>query len=168
MNEESRSPRATRGGGSEARRAARGQRKAGKLPYIRRRLPVIDLLSQEAVEIIENNAEVILEEVGVEFRRDPESLRLWRGAGADVQGERVHIPRGLARALLRTASAACPGVSGVASQPWSLSRKYAYITSRWRLPGGMSIGSTAVPPEKCIAGATCASLMKFSRSSSVP
>jgi trimethylamine--corrinoid protein Co-methyltransferase len=95
--------RTHRGGGREARRAARAQRKAVKLPYIRRRLPVIDLLSSEAVEIIEHNAETILEEIGIEFRRDPESLRLWRDAGADVRGERVRIPRGMARSLLRTA-----------------------------------------------------------------
>ncbi|HEV7433071.1 MAG TPA: trimethylamine methyltransferase family protein [Steroidobacteraceae bacterium] len=103
MGEENRSAQVSRGGGREARRAARAQRKAVKLPYIRRRLPVIDLLSVEAVEVIEANAETILEEIGIEFRRDPESLRLWQGAGADVQGERVRIPRGLARALLKTA-----------------------------------------------------------------
>ena len=95
--------RTGRGGGREARRVARAQRKAVKLPYIRRRLPVVDLLSLEAVEIIEANAETILEEIGIEFRRDPESLRLWRTAGADVSGERVRIPRGMARQLLRTA-----------------------------------------------------------------
>ena len=47
MGEENRGAHATRGGGREARRAARAQRKAVKLPYIRRRLPVIDLLSVE-------------------------------------------------------------------------------------------------------------------------
>jgi trimethylamine--corrinoid protein Co-methyltransferase len=92
-----------RGPDREARRAARSQRGLGKLPYIRRRIPNVELLSTEAVEIIEANAETILEEIGIEFRRDPESLRLWRGAGADVRGERVRIPRGLARSLLRTA-----------------------------------------------------------------
>lgn len=95
--------RTGRGRGRDARRAARAHRKGEKLPYIRRRLPVIDLLSSEAVEIIEHNAETILEEIGIEFRRDPESLALWRGAGADVRGERVRIPRGMARSLLRTA-----------------------------------------------------------------
>jgi trimethylamine--corrinoid protein Co-methyltransferase len=95
--------RAGRGIGREQRREARARQKAAKLPYIRRRLPVIDLLSLEAIEIIEANAETILEEIGVEFRRDPESLRLWREAGADVRGERVRIPRGMARLLLRTA-----------------------------------------------------------------
>jgi trimethylamine---corrinoid protein Co-methyltransferase len=95
--------RTPRGLSRETRRVAREQAQAIKLPYIRRKLPTIDLLSSEAVEIIEANAETILEEIGVEFRRDPESLRLWREAGADVIGERVRIPRGLARQLLKTA-----------------------------------------------------------------
>lgn len=85
------------------RKRARARASAGKYPYIRRRLPPVDLLSSEAVEIIEANAETILEEIGVELRRDPESLRLWRQAGAEVKGERVHIPRGLARQLLKSA-----------------------------------------------------------------
>jgi len=94
--------RAPRAHTRETRRLAHARTQAEKLPYIRRRLPLVDLLSDEAVEIIEANAETILEEIGVEFRRDPESLRLWRDAGADVQGECVRIPRGLARRLLRT------------------------------------------------------------------
>ena len=92
----------TPGRGRESRRA-RARTALGKYPYIRRQLPPVELLSSEAVEIIEANAETILEEIGVEFRRDPESLELWRQAGADVKGERVHIPRGLARRLLKTA-----------------------------------------------------------------
>lgn len=103
MNDETVTERPQRGGSRETRRAARAKKKTVKLPYIRRKLPVTELLSLESIEIIEANAESILEEIGVEFRRDPESLRLWRGAGADVRGERVRIPRGLARQLLKTA-----------------------------------------------------------------
>jgi trimethylamine---corrinoid protein Co-methyltransferase len=95
--------RAARRGERERRRVQRAHRAAEKLPYIRRRIPNIELLHPEACELIEWNAETVLEEIGVEFRRDTESLRLWRDAGADVQGERVRIPRGLARSLLRTA-----------------------------------------------------------------
>src|SRR5690606_1295270 len=51
----------------------------------------------------EANADKLMEEVGVEYRGDPEALRLWRGAGADVRGERVYFPRGLCRELMRTA-----------------------------------------------------------------
>ena len=89
-----------RGGGREARRAARtGARPAG-VPYVTRRVPVYDVMSAEGLELVEHNAETILEEVGIEFRDDPEALALWRGAGADVDGERVRIPRGLARKLV--------------------------------------------------------------------
>ena len=88
--------------GRDSRRA-RAKSHAGQYPYIRRKLAPVELLSSEAVEIIEANAETILAEVGIEFRRDPESLRLWREAGADVQGERVHIPRGMARRLIALA-----------------------------------------------------------------
>ena len=70
------------------------------MPYVTRRVPVYDVMSAEGLELIEHNAETILEEVGVEFRDDPEALALWRGAGADVGGERVRIPRGLARKLV--------------------------------------------------------------------
>ena len=70
------------------------------MPYVTRRVPVYDVMSAEGLELIEHNAETILEEVGVEFRDDPEALALWRRAGADVGGERVRIPRGLARKLV--------------------------------------------------------------------
>ncbi|MCP5368562.1 MAG: trimethylamine methyltransferase family protein [Hyphomicrobiales bacterium] len=98
---------AARGGrrGRDARRAARESRGSVWAPFILRKVPVLDLLGDEAAEIIEANADTILEEIGIEFRGDPESLALWRGAGADVRDERVHIPRGLARKLLQTAPA---------------------------------------------------------------
>ena len=47
----------------------------------------------------------ILEEIGVDFRGDPEALALWREAGAEVSGERIRIPRELAMALLAFAPA---------------------------------------------------------------
>jgi trimethylamine--corrinoid protein Co-methyltransferase len=55
------------------------------------------MLSDEGAEIIENNAETILEEIGIEFKDDPEALDILREHGADVQGQRVHFPRGLCR-----------------------------------------------------------------------
>ena len=48
----------------------------------------------------------MLEEIGIEFRDDAEALDLWRQAGADVDGERVRMPRGMARTLLQTAPSA--------------------------------------------------------------
>ena len=89
-----------RGGGREARRAARAEAKPAIVPYVTRRVPVYDVMSVEGLELIEHNAETILEEIGIEFRGDPEALALWRDAGADVDGERVRIPRGLARKIV--------------------------------------------------------------------
>ena len=88
------------GGGREARRVARAEARPAIVPYVTRRVPVYDVMSAEGLDLIEHNAETILEEVGVEFRDDPEALALWRGAGADVDGQRVRIPRGLARKLV--------------------------------------------------------------------
>ncbi|CAN0512019.1 unnamed protein product, partial [Discosporangium mesarthrocarpum] len=86
--------------GRDARREARASNQSRHIPYISRNIPVTNLVSDEALEIIEANAETILEEIGLEFRDDPESLDLWKSVGADVQGERVHFPKGLCRQLL--------------------------------------------------------------------
>ncbi|NDD10546.1 MAG: trimethylamine methyltransferase, partial [Rhodobacteraceae bacterium] len=71
--------------------------------FIERNIPNFEFLSSEALEIIETNAEIVLEEIGVNFVNNPSALALWKDAGADVQGERVHIPRGLARKLCASA-----------------------------------------------------------------
>ena len=47
----------------------------------------------------------MLEEIGLDFHDDPDTLAIWKEAGADVRGERVHFPRGLCRTLLKTAPA---------------------------------------------------------------
>ena len=97
------SARRTRGGGGAARRAARSAVSFETARYIERNIPNFEVLTEEALEIIERNAETVLEEIGVNFPDNPEALALWRDAGADVQGERVRLPRGLARKLCATA-----------------------------------------------------------------
>jgi len=94
-----------RGGGGAARRAARSAVSFETAKYIERKIPNLEILNEEALEIIEANAELILEEVGVNFVENPTALQRWRDAGADVEGERVRIPRGLARQLCSTAPA---------------------------------------------------------------
>ena len=92
-----------RGGGGAARRAERSAVSVETAKYIEHNIPNLEVLNDEALEIIEKNAETILAEVGVNFVDNPEALELWKAAGADVQGERVRIPRGLARELCKTA-----------------------------------------------------------------
>lgn len=94
-----------RGGGGAARRAERTAVRIETAPGIVRAIPDFEILNTEALEIIEANAEIILEEIGVSFVENPHALKIWREAGADVQGERVHIPPGLARSLCATAPA---------------------------------------------------------------
>lgn len=92
-----------RGGGGAARRAERTSVSFETAKYIERNIPLFEVLNEEALQIIEENAEIILEEVGVNFVDNPAALDRWRDAGAEVTGERVRIPRGLARKLCATA-----------------------------------------------------------------
>jgi trimethylamine--corrinoid protein Co-methyltransferase len=97
--------RRARGGGGAARRAERSAVHFEVARYIERNIPNLEVLNAEAIEIIEANAETVLEEIGVNFTDNPGALKLWKDAGADVDGVRVRIPRGLARQLCATAPA---------------------------------------------------------------
>ena len=96
--------RRNRGGGREAKRAARAARSAVTIPYITRALPYYEVLDEQGLLTIERNADTILEEIGIDFRDDAEALTLWKAAGADVQGERVRFPRGLCRSLVQNSA----------------------------------------------------------------
>jgi trimethylamine--corrinoid protein Co-methyltransferase len=95
--------RRARGGGGAARRAERTAVSFECAKYIERNIPNFEVLTEEALQIIEANAETVLEEIGVAFVDNPAALDRWREAGADVTGERVRIPKGLARKLCATA-----------------------------------------------------------------
>ncbi|TRD16418.1 trimethylamine methyltransferase family protein [Palleronia caenipelagi] len=90
-------------GGGAARRAERTAVRFEAAKFIERQIPNLEILNDEALAIIEANAEILLEETGVVFSENPAALERWKNAGADVQGERVRIPRGLARQLCATA-----------------------------------------------------------------
>jgi len=101
--ESGRAERGRRGGGGAARRAERTGLRIESAPPIVRRIPAYEILDEEGLALIEANAERVLEEIGVNFVDNPGALARWRDAGADVRGERVHLPRGLARSLCATA-----------------------------------------------------------------
>jgi trimethylamine--corrinoid protein Co-methyltransferase len=101
MNEQT--GRRGRSGGGANRRAERTAISFETARFIQRNIPNFEILNEEALQIIEHNAETVLEEIGVNFVENPAALDRWRQAGADVKGERVHIPRGLARKLVSTA-----------------------------------------------------------------
>ena len=91
------------GGGAEARRQKRLGGATQQYKFITRRLAPFEVLSEEGLSLIEENAETILQEVGVNIVEDEETLALFKEAGADVSGERVRFPRGLLRSLVATA-----------------------------------------------------------------
>ncbi|MEM9146004.1 MAG: trimethylamine methyltransferase family protein [Pseudomonadota bacterium] len=95
--------RRSRGGGGAARRAERTATRHEVARFITRRIPDFEVLDAEALEIIEANAETVLEEIGVAFPENPGALARWHEAGAEIDGERVRLPRGLARQLCSTA-----------------------------------------------------------------
>ena len=90
-------------GGAGARRAARKRRKPVAAPVITRKIPIYEVLNEEALQTIERNAETVLEEIGVNFTDNSTGLNLWKKAGAEVDGDRLRLPRGLARQLASTA-----------------------------------------------------------------
>jgi trimethylamine--corrinoid protein Co-methyltransferase len=97
--------RRARGGGGAARRAERTAHRIEAARFIERRIPNLEILNAEAIEIIEANAETVLEEIGVRFPEQPAALARWKAAGAEVDGDRVRLPKGLARRLCATAPA---------------------------------------------------------------
>src|SRR5260370_32953644 len=106
---------ARRPSGREAKRASRAARAASSIPYITRKIPYYEVLTEEGLALMEHNADTILEEIGIDFRDDPEALEIWRAAGADVKGERVHFSRGICRSLIQRTSP--PGFTQPARNP---------------------------------------------------
>src|SRR5450755_152133 len=92
---------ARRPSGRDAKRAARTARAGASVPFIIRKIPYYEVLDEAGLALMEHNADTILEEIGIDFRDDPEALEIWKSAGADVKGERVHFARGMCRALVQ-------------------------------------------------------------------
>jgi trimethylamine--corrinoid protein Co-methyltransferase len=90
-----------RSGGRAARQATRLAAHAEHVPFLTRTLAPFEVLNEEGLATIEDNADTILQEVGLEFRGDEDALRLLREAGADVDGVRVRFPRGMCRSIVQ-------------------------------------------------------------------
>ena len=92
--------RRQRGAASERRERAAAAGPAAPA-YITRGLRPYEALDEAGLVRIEEAAETILSEIGIDFRNDPEVLELWRAAGADVDGERVRFERGMLRRIIQ-------------------------------------------------------------------
>jgi len=69
--------------------------------YITRKIPHYSILSDEDLSIIEENADTILEEIGIVFSEDQEALDILGAAGANIDGDRVRFPRGMCRKIIQ-------------------------------------------------------------------
>ena len=93
--------RSRRGGGREGRKAMRAASHGSPEAFLTRTMKPFELVSEEGLEILEHNADTILEEVGVEIRDYPSAVERFRDAGADIDGDRVRFPRGMARQIVQ-------------------------------------------------------------------
>ena len=149
MNEQSapETPQTSRRGGRAARRAERAQAdveaQASAPAYVTRKIPLTELCSDKGLGIIEANAETILEEIGIDFKDDEEVLQIWKDAGADVDGERVRFPKGLARSLLATAPAQFTQVARTLFSRRSTARRLSMIWTAAGVTGPLRISRTS-------------------------
>ena len=90
-----------RGGGRAARRSIRTAAPEASAPFLERKLLPVEVLDEEALVRIEDNAEIILSEIGIAFQDFPDALELWRSVGAEIEGDLVKVPKGLCRQLVQ-------------------------------------------------------------------
>ena len=123
---------AGKGRGAGRRRGGRGRvrPKAVAPAFIKRQIPFYEFLGEEGLVKLEQQADWIIQEIGLEFRDDPKALEIWKAGGADVKGTRVRLERGRARELCSTA-------------PSVLNRKSPQLGSR----PGMSIWAVSMLPD---------------------
>jgi trimethylamine--corrinoid protein Co-methyltransferase len=92
--------RRRRTGGRAGRQATRKAAAPAEQPFLKRALKPFELMSEEGLTILEQNADTILEQVGIDFKEYPTALKLLSNAGADVDGERVRFPPGMCRQIV--------------------------------------------------------------------
>ena len=72
-------------GGADARRTMRGSTEVKQAGYIRSKMKLYEPFSDDQLELIERNAETVLQETGIDFYEDEEAVEMWRAVGADVK-----------------------------------------------------------------------------------
>ena len=101
MSEEEPRRRGRSGGGRAGRQAARAASNAVTVPYLERKMKPVSMLDEEGLVQLEENAEIILSEVGIQFNEYPSALKVLADAGCRIDGEMVYFPKGLARKIVQ-------------------------------------------------------------------
>lgn len=90
-----------RSGGRAARQAARAAAFAESRPYLTRSLEPHEVLNEEGLATIEELADRLLAEVGLDIVDYPEALAIFADHGAEVEGNRVRFPAGMCRRIIQ-------------------------------------------------------------------
>src|SRR5690606_36160448 len=98
------SPRGRRSGGRAGRQAARAATFAESQPFLTRKIAPYEVLDDEGLSIIEEHADRLLEQVGIEIVDFPEALEIFAAHGADVDGTRVRFAPGLCRQIIQASA----------------------------------------------------------------
>ena len=93
-----------RGGGRAARQTTRNTSNAQREAFLTRLIKPYELVSDEGLELLEQNADTILDEIGVEIRDYPSAIERFKKAGAIVDGTRVRFPRGMCRSIIQASA----------------------------------------------------------------
>ncbi|WP_424947519.1 trimethylamine methyltransferase family protein [Candidatus Spongiihabitans sp.] len=99
------SQRAKKRGGRRSRQQVEKTAAPVITPFITRKIPEYELLGEEGLALIEKNADTILREIGIDFRYEP-ALKLFKQAGADIDGQRVRFPVGMCRKIIQDSAPA--------------------------------------------------------------
>ena len=100
--------------------------------FVRRQIPVYELVGEEGLALIESKADELLAEIGIEVHDDV-ACRMFADAGATVDGQRVRFDPGHVRSLCRNGTV---DVHAAGSQPGALRRdrrRRRRVRSRLRL-----------------------------------
>jgi len=72
-----------------------------RAPYIKRNIDTLSVLSEEGLCLIEENADRILQDTGMEFVDDPDILQYFKDADCDVKDSRVRFEPGFCRKTIQ-------------------------------------------------------------------
>lgn len=85
----------------QRRGSAKSSIEQTRAPWIQRKVGTINVLSEEGLCLIEENADRILRDTGMEFQDDPEILKYFIDAGCDVNDTRVRFEPGFCRKTIQ-------------------------------------------------------------------
>jgi trimethylamine---corrinoid protein Co-methyltransferase len=104
-------PAGRRSGGRSGRQAVRVAHAIDAVPFLRRTMKPFEILTDEGLALIEENADRLLAQVGVKIRDYPSAIKVFADAGAEVGdtdevGTTIRFPLGMCRSIVQASAPA--------------------------------------------------------------